>query len=431
VSISNPKRAFVAIVSAVALIYAGWYCVTVGYARTLDRVALFVGNRELADNAAAISPGDAEVHEARAEILRQSGEHSESAAALDRAIKLRPRYYYLWVELGLAREVAGDEEGAIRSLRHAVTLAPAYANVHWHLGNVLLRTGRLDEGFAELRRAGSRNPTLLPGVYDLAWGVYQPDAVSVVTAAGPQTDFERLTLAIVFAKHGKNTAAIEQFALAGEGAKKEEQELLGLLLQSGAFFEAYRVWTKLHGGGNAETGSGVLHNGGFEEPLLLGDPGFAWQITPGLLNVVMSVDEALRQSGTKSLRVEFRGNSAPQTAALTQTLLVKSGSHYRLSFFVRGHQLVSAALPVVVVSDASIPGTPVLSQSTPVRSDSEEWQEVTMEVAAGAQTQAIVVAITRQACANDPCPAFGTVWFDSFNLAQSGTVPLSVSPKKD
>jgi tetratricopeptide (TPR) repeat protein len=430
VRILNPKRVLIAIAASAALCWVSWYCLRIGYARTLVRVAAITGNAALADHAASVSLADVEAQATLAELLVQSGNHAEAMAALDRAVRLRPRDYYLWLELGQARDQMGDQEAALRAFRQATALAPSYANARWQLGNLLLRMGRLYEAFEELRRAESSNPDLAANVADLAWGVYRPNSAAVAAAFKPRTDLQHMTLAIVFATHGENTAAVEQFLLAGGEARMEAQTLLRLLLQAKAFSEAYPVWAKLHG--VADNGLGVIHDGGFEEPLLLGDAGFAWQITPGLTNVMLSVDEGNREHGSKSLRIEFRGNSDPSGALLTQIVLVNPQTHYRLTFAARSQQFVSAAQPIVTISDASDKTSTILVQSPPVNFDSPEWRGLEMSFTAGPQTRAITVAIRRQTCSESPCPAFGMVWWDSFFLTSAGArVPDPVSKMID
>ena len=53
-----------------------------------------------------------------------------------------------------------------------------------------------------------------------------------------------------------------------------------------------------------------IHNSGFEEPITVVQSGFGWQLTPSVANVTMSVDTNEHQSGSRSLRIDFRGNSS-------------------------------------------------------------------------------------------------------------------------
>ena len=132
--------------------------------------------------------------------------------------------------------------------------------------------------------------------------------------------------------------------------------------------------------------------------------------------MTMSVDINEHQSGSRSLRIDFRGNSSPTSPLLTQLVLVKPQTHYRLSFAVLSKDFVSAAAPVITISDASDPKNATLAQSPPLRPETSAWHEFTLDFVTAAETQAIVISLARQSCASDPCPAFGTLWLDSFSL---------------
>src|SRR5207248_5094136 len=104
---------------------------------------------------------------------------------------------------GRARAALGDTDGGIAALRRAVELAPNYAEQRWHLGNALLRAGRNEEAFAELRRAADADPDKYrPQVFNLAWQVYGPDMARVIDAVG-KTPAARAQLVGVLAGRGR------------------------------------------------------------------------------------------------------------------------------------------------------------------------------------------------------------------------------------
>ena len=78
-------------------------------------------------------------------------------AEYEKAVSLSPSDYRFWMEFGGALEQAGDFDKAEKALREAVRLAPSYAYPRWYLGNLLLRTDRYAEGYAELQRASEAN----------------------------------------------------------------------------------------------------------------------------------------------------------------------------------------------------------------------------------------------------------------------------------
>lgn len=424
------KRITIAVLASVLCGWGIWQTARVGLARTLDEYAT-KGRRDnvaewaltiarvndpwaAADRAVALLPGDAEAHSARGDVLQSIEDYPQAQDEFTRAVQLRPRDYFLWLLLGVMRDQNQDQEGALRALGQSVALAPSYAPPRWQSGNLLLRMGRPDQAFIELRRAANSNPTLWPNVIDLAWGVYGHDPGVVISVLQPETDIARMALALFFARHNQSAAALEQFRSTRALPGTSTESLLEALLQTGAFAEAYEVWARMHS--LPLTSAAGVRDGGFEETITVGQSGFGWQIPTGVPNVAMSVDEGERQNGNRSLRIDFRGNSNPTSPLLTQLILVKPLTRYHVGVFALSKEFVSAADPVITLVDASDPKSTVLVQSPPLRSDPKVWREFAIDFTTNAGTRAITVRVARQPCANDPCPAFGTLWLDSFSM---------------
>ncbi len=135
-----------------------------------------------------------------------------------------------------------------------------------------------------------------------------------------------------------------------------------------------------------------------------------------VVNVTVSIDAGAHQTGARSLRLDFHGNSDPALPLVTQIILVNPQTHYHLGFFALSKEFVSAADPIISLADASDPKNVVLAQSPPLRSDPNVWREFAIDFTTRAETRAILITLARQACANNPCPAFGAIWLDSFSL---------------
>src|SRR6266404_869842 len=252
------KRIIIAVLAACLCGWGIWQAVQVGLARTLDEYAVEQSRDNAAeavlslvavsnakgevDRAVALLPADAESHAARAEILQQVEDYEQARDEFGRAVQLRPRDYYLWMLLGVTRDQNQDQTGALRALEQAVALAPSYAQPRWQLGNLLLRMGELDRAFAELRQAAQSNPSLWPNVDDLAWGVYERDANTVVRVIQPETDSACMALALFFAHHQQGAAALEQFRATRLKSEKGTESLVDELLKARSFPEAYEVW---------------------------------------------------------------------------------------------------------------------------------------------------------------------------------------------
>lgn len=374
--------------------------------------AIRTNNVAYADRAVSLATNDAETHAARGAVLQRTGDYAAACRELERAIQLRPRDYFLWMLLGVTRDLNEDQEGAVRALRQATMLSPVYAKSHWLLGNLLLRTSNTSEAITELRFAAASDETLLPNVIDLAWGTYRHDPAQTINAIQPQTDNARMALAVFFAGHKQGLPALEQFRTVRSPSNEGLHNLLNTLLQSRLFVEAYEVWAKLH---EISGGASALLNPGFEDEIAVGEIGFDWQISDKLQNVTMSADPSQYQSGKKSLRLDFRGESNPATPAVTQLVLVKPDTNYRLTFQALSKDFLSATAPVLQVIDASDEKGFALAQSPGV-SVATAWQEFSIDFATRDQTNAVRLQFIRPDCGGSPCAAFGTVWLDSFDL---------------
>ncbi len=431
------KRIIIAVLSSVLCGWGIWQTSRVGLARTLeeyaargrrDNVAVSVQTiarvtepQAAADRAVALSPGDAEAYSAQGDVFQSVADYPHARDAYARAVQLRPRDYYLWLVLGVMRDQNQDQEGALQALRQSVSLAPSYAEPRWQLGNLLLRMGQMDQAFSELRQAAIGNPSIWPNVIDLAWGVYRHDAGAVAGVLRPETNIDRMALALFFARNNQNDAAVDQFLQCRsiEGSlRNRAQNLLDTLLSARAFTEAYEVWERMKG--LPLTSRAEVRDGGFEESIVVGQSGFGWQITPNVPNVIMSFDEGEHQSGKRSLRIDFRGNSNPTYPLLTQLLLVKPLTRYHVGIFARSQDFLSAADPIITFFDASDPNPKVLALSPPLRSDPNVWREFAVEFTTNAETQAVTISVARQNC-TEPCPAFGTLWLDSVSITSPPT----------
>ncbi len=406
------KFAIIGIVGAVVCALAIWESARIGFARTAAQNALSTNDAALADSAVRLLPNDAEVHAARGIVLQRTESYADACRELERAIQLRPRDYFLWLMLGVTRDLNDDQPGAVAALRESVAFAPDYAKPHWLLGNLLLRTDQTDEAFKELRFAADRDPSLLPNVIDLAWGISQGDATQAVANIQPQTDRAHMLLSVFLATHKQGTPALDQFRRVKSMSAPNADRLMYKLIESKFIGEAFEVWSRTH---CAACKPGLLVNNSFEDDINVEQSGFGWQIPTTSPNVTLSVDASEHESGARSLRIDFHGASNSAIALASQLVILNPGTRYRLSFQALTKSFVSSAAPLVSVIDASNESASVLGQ-TPTLSDVTSWRSFTIDFTTGSSTRAVQLLVSRQACPNNPCAAFGTLWLDSFVL---------------
>ncbi|HXQ69880.1 MAG TPA: carbohydrate binding domain-containing protein, partial [Pyrinomonadaceae bacterium] len=308
--------------------------------------------------------------------------------------------------LGNTREELGDREGALAAFDQAVRSAPYYAHTHWQRGNLLLRMGRYDEGFADLREAAAGNRKYFPNLLDLAWGL-TGQASSAEALLQIANDDDRLAFARFLAGKGKGPDVVQQVHLLSTPLSDENKdELVRLLAESRRFDEAFEL-----GKGNMPRGEFV--NGGFEGPLVFDRDGyFRWVLIPRRDKVRLAVDVSEKVSGEKSLQIAFDGEWDPVAPFLWQTIVVEPGQQYRLKFFVKTKNLVTGGPPRIVLTDAT--NNRILAKSDAFPSVTEAWQEVSVDFTT--PSNAVQVSLVRDNCSSSPCPIFGVVWLDDFSL---------------
>lgn len=349
-----------------------------GLSRLLTRYALISNSVSVANEAVELSPSDPEAHRARAAILNRLQMPGEAVKSLETAATLRYRDDYLWIELGNTKEELGNTTGALAAMDQAVRCAPHYAHTHWQRGNLLLRMGRPDEAFAELKEATAANQTYFPNLMDLAWGVSRGDLKAAQDLIGIKNDSER--------------NAWVRFLFASK-AFREAGELSGL------------------------SNSSIL-NGGFEEPLILNETGFGWIVSPEHKNR-LAIDVSEKLEGAKSLQINLDGNWPPGTALLSQIVIVDPETSYRLSFAVKTKDLVTGGPPVITVSDAA--NNELFGKSEILPTATSPWTTLSFEFTTLPNSQAAVIRLQRNNCDSSPCPIFGTLWLDQFHIEQTKT----------
>jgi tetratricopeptide (TPR) repeat protein len=360
-----------------------------------------------ADGAVRFGPSDPETQRARAAVLNRLKMFTESAQSFENAASLRSRDDRLWIELANVREEAGDSEGALAALNEAVRWAPYYAHPRWQRGNVLLRMGRTEDAFADLRQAAKANRRYLPNLIDLAWGISRGDVKTTAAVAGITDDAERYLLIRFLATKGKSAEVFDQMALLNSSLTPDQnQELVRLLVAAKSFRTAFEI-----AGSSAK---GFL-NSGFEDPMFVNDTGIGWMISAEKGNR-LAIDAGEKFEGTKSLQIVLDGNWTPGTPLSSQTLIVEPEKTYRFSFAVKTKELVTGGPPVMTVSDAT--SNQLLAKSENLPTASSSWITISFDFTTLASSEAVAVRLQRNNCEPAPCPIFGTLWLDQFHIEQ-------------
>jgi thioredoxin-like negative regulator of GroEL len=376
-----------------------------------------------ADEAIRICPRDPNARVSRAAVLMNLGRLEEAKADLETATTLRPRDYEVWKELGRLCDLTNDVTKAKAAFRQAVQLAPYYAKPRWQLGNVLLREGVTEEAFEELRHAAERDQSLKPNLVDLAWGAFDGDAAAIERALGFNSDAARVQLASLFIKRGKKAEAVQLLHELGAISDRDRIRLMGEMLDAKFFREAAEFrrlgnHSRVEQRNTSSAGQLMMTDGGFEKSLNPTEKGFGWRSLPKSTTLNITQDVIQRRTERASMRFEWNGDVDASTALAWQVVMVEPNHRYTLSFAAKTAELVSGALPEVMVVSAQDEKT-ALTKPMTLTGGNNEWKLYTTEFVAGADTEAVRVVIQRQSCAMLPCPIFGKTWFDDFSLTST------------
>ena len=382
-----------------------------GMSRMFARYASVANSTEAADVAVRLGPSDPEAHRARASVFTHLQKPDDAATSLERAVAFRYRDDYLWIELSNTREELGDTAGALAALDQAVRWAPYYAHTHWQRGNLLLRMGRANEAFNELRIAATANPRYAPNLIDLAWGISRNDIQSTEALLNIKDDKQRLAFIRYLARNGKGSEVLDQIHLLTAPLSTETtDELVRVLFDAKAFNVAFALWLPFE-----KPPELSLVDGGFEGQLVFSNAKFGWIFTPSPTSL-LTTDISEKQSGEQSLAIKFAGVWPPKTP-LSQTFIVSPASTYRVSFYVKTKDLVTGGPPVIVINDAT--NDQLLGKSENFPTATTPWTKLNIDFTTLSSSQAAVIRLQRNNCDSSPCPIFGTLWLDEFSVEQT------------
>jgi hypothetical protein len=408
----------VSLVTLLLLCFLSWQSARAGYAALLTARVTSLNDLPAVSKAVRLSPGNAHTHVLLGALLEASDDRAAAIAQYQTAVALRPDDYVVRMQLARGQELDGDTIAAITNGRVAVNLAPFYAQPHWQLGNILVRAGRNEEGFQQLRLAGASDHALWPPVIDLAWQVSHGDASFVKRELAPQAPADFLALGDYLKKRKQVAEAVAMFSAAGDGAEavQARRQYVNELINAKEFRTAFELW-KINPNVTSASSEGIIDSG-FEMESDLNES-FGWRAID-LKETTLSLDNANPEQGRTSLRVDFNGAANAGADVISQLVLVTPKTHYKLSLNFRSDSIVSGGLPNVAVVDAG--DNKLLGQTGALSQTTNSWQLTTIEFTTGDSTSAIRIALQRLPCPTLPCPIFGKLWLDDFVLMGPGFV---------
>jgi len=340
-----------------------------------------------------------------------------SVNSFEEVIRLSPNDYRWWIELGRVDEQVDRPAEAEVAFRQAAALAPSYAYPRWQLGNFLLRQGRSEEAFTELRKTTENNLTYREQVFSLAWDYFNHDPARVEAIAADTPDV-RASLALFYAAHGQAADSLRVWNTLDEDQKAENPQtaktIAQALTEKRFFIQGLEFSRQV--GIDPDAQIDAITNGGIEKPI--GSPGdnyYGWNIERGDNKLDISVDSSVKHGGNRSLKINFKTFVKPELSNPWQIVAAKPGGLYVLKFWARTENLRSAGMPTVEVIDPI--DNRLIASSSAIPTGTNDWQEFAIDFKSPNDVDGFVLRIARSYC-GDACPVVGLLWLDDFSLVK-------------
>ena len=347
-------------------------------------------------------------------------DHSLAIAEYERAVILSPNDYRFWMALGTAHEQAGDSAKGEQALKRAVALAPSYAYPHWFLGNLLLRNGRYQEAFNELRLAAEANPELEPQQFNFLWAIYGENLEALKTAMGEGAERRGRFALYLLDQQRYDDGLLVWDSLSGEEKKTNREtgnSAISKLILARRYHDAMKVWNEIAANERYRAEVGHVFDGSFEDAINYGpEMVFAWQVKAAP-QLQIGIDPTKSNVGARSLRLVFQVRSNLEGLDITQLIPVAQNSEYDFEYYFTTDNLESGSAPMVQVVDAF--NGQLLASSAQAPGGSTPWTRIGLSFKTTDKTEAVMLKVVRNKCTDEEtpiCPIFGSIWYDDFSL---------------
>lgn len=376
-------------------------------------------SEEMAEAAINLSPYDPTASWFKATVEKNvfSPTRLENSKVLfEQTVRLAPYDYRWWLELARAYEQL-ESPNAETAFLHAKVLAPSSVYVQWQIGNFYLRQGRTEDAFVAFRSATVNNFVYREQVFSLAWDYFEKDParLEAVIADDPSV---YAFLAKFYAARGYASDSVRIWNKLSDSQRDEYPELRKVMAQGlyeRRFFPQALTFA-VEAGIDPTAKPEAFTNGGFENELVpFEDTYFDWRLARTDGKIDIASDRNVKRSGSRSIRLNFRGFAKAELYNLFQTIVVEPSTTYKVAFWVRTEGLRSGGNPLVEAVCAS--DDKLLSTSKPFAAGTNDWSQTVMDVVVPQNCNGLTIRTSRSYC-GDNCPIVGIVWYDDFELSK-------------
>jgi tetratricopeptide (TPR) repeat protein len=384
-----------------------------------NSISTQVSENVLAEFAVNLAPADPQTHYSLAVVNESTflpEGFAKSSDEFQRALSLSPYDYRLWLSVAKTLERSGDANGAESAFNKSLELAPNYAHVHWAYGNFMLRQGKTEKAFAEIRKAAQSNNIYLQPAISAAWEFLNGDLTKIRQFFGASPELNSM-LALFLTHEKRFDEALEIWnSLDSADVKTRFMETGNQVFQQMVAAKKYRHAIEVYNSISAESDLSFakerIFNGSFEKDVKPENANvFDWQLGTAVQPQIL-FDAVQKSEGNRSLVVVLNSTDGSDFRNISQIVVVRPGGKYRLSFAYKSELKTSATFRWEVADSEG----KLLSESDAVAKESD-WQRVDMSFTTPQNSESITIGLARAACRDTICPISGKVWFDDFRLS--------------
>jgi tetratricopeptide (TPR) repeat protein len=427
-TLASPRiRLFVTISACVLAIFLGYF----GVRNAIATYYLSLDTRAGYEHAVALEPANARNWFLLGRSYLYDFEQLEPALAvqsLQKAVSLDPYSAEALLDLAAAYDEQGDIADARQAFLAAQRVYPLSADVAWSYGNFLLRQGEQDAAFSEIRKAVELEPKRAAEAFSRALRV-QPDANVLLDKALPSSPAVYLPILLSLSNVGglDNAQLVwnRLIALQPKVPMSEMYFLINELIHQRRVADAVHAWDQavsiMQNPPPPDPPGSLLWDGGFESGYTGG--GFSWHFIPATSDVQISLDQAEKHSGERSLRILFNGHRNISFEDACHNIAPEPGRKYLLSAWVKTQSLTSSEgvrLQIFVFT-----ATNTESVVTEEVHGTQPWKQVQLVWVAPPGAGFGSVCVKRKMSDMPESAIEGAAWFDDISM-----VPVNEDPPK-
>lgn len=350
-------------------------------------------------------------------VASQEQMAADALAHAERAVNLSLWDFKARRLLSTLQEMNGDLDGAEKSLRAAVQLAPQHAEANWALANILVRRGKLDESLEPFRVANKSSDDFLSLTYELLWQS-SGGKIDLLRSLAGNNPSAQLSLVQFFLDQSMATEALAIFRGMDRETKlnsTKSAEFIRSLMGKGQIELAHSLWLDLVSSLQTSPPSGgLIWNGGFESDAVKNFDHFDWTLAPSEY-ARMGIDTKVARTGSRSLKIAFAGRDTTKLVGeMKQLIVLRPGAHYHFECYAKAGDLMTPEGPRIAVLGQN----GVIATSEPVAEGTTDWQRLTIDFIAPNDATPKYLAIVRIPKFSYDDPTRGVIWFDDFTLTE-------------